>query len=390
VGRALGIAWYAFVLAAGSLLATWSWRSDFDSAFGAAVRLALWGTTTVDDFRRWPGNDLAPSASPRLFPRRAQPAPPPEVELLAGKRQPLAAALESTRTLAFLVLRDGEIVFEWGGEGRAPREPSQWFSVSKSVLATLVAMAVDDGILASVSQPVTDLVPELAPHGFGAVTLRHLLDMTSGIDYDENDNPFGEHVLMNYTPSIERQVLGFRLAEPPGTRWSYKSGDTALLSLALRRALAARRGPGTTLTAYAQARLWTPLGMEHPGTWSVDQEGGLEKAWCCLAGSARDLARIGLLYLARGAPGGTRLLAQRWADEAFAPMPDAGEWRAHRFSWWSARPQAQGILAIGKDGQFLHVDPARRTIIVRLGRSQGDAGVGRWAALFETLAAHPW
>lgn len=390
MGRALRVAWFGLLLAVGALVGTWAWRSDFDAAFGAAVRLASWGTTTVDDFRRWPGRDLVPPATPRYFPRKERPAPPPEVELAPGRRQPLAAALESTRTLAFLVVRDDEIVYEWGGEGRAPQEPSQWFSVTKSVLATLVAMAVDEGLLASASQPVTDFVPELAPHGFGRVTLSHLLDMTSGIDYAESDNPFGEHVLMNYTPEVERQVLGFRLAGEPGARWDYKSGDTALLSVALRRAIARRHGPGMTLTAYAQARLWTPLGMEHPGVWSVDQEGGLEKAWCCLAGSARDLAKIGRLYLARGAPGGARLLGERWVDEAFAPMPDAGELRAHRFSWWSARPQAQGILAIGKDGQFLHVDPARRTIIVRLGRSQGKAGVGRWAALFESLAAHPW
>lgn len=380
-------------LAAGLLVAallaitlTWAWRGGAQGGLAAMARLLRHGTTTVDDFRHYPGRALAASAVPAPFATAATAAaPPPEAELEPGRRTSLATALKATETLAFLVVRDDAIVYERYGEGSDAAAPSQFFSVTKSILATLAAMAVDDGILRSLDQPVTDFVPELKARGFDRVTLRHLLDMRSGLSYTENDNPFGLHVLMNYTADLERLILSFRMQGEPGGRWDYKSGDTALLSLALRRALGA-----TTLTQYAQRRLWTPLGMEHGGTWSLDREGGLEKAWCCLAGTARDLARIGRLYLARGAPSGRRLLAQRWVDDAFAPMPDAGPLRAHRFSWWSARPQGQGIMAIGKDGQFLYIDPASRTIVVRLGRSQGEFGSGRWAALFAALAAHPW
>ncbi len=373
------------VLALVSLATTWAWRGGPEGGLVGLARLLRHGTTTVDDFRHAPFRPLAASGRPAPFARAPSPAAPPAVETAPGRRVPLAQALDETRTLAFLVVREDAIVFERHGEGHRAGEPSQYFSVTKSVLATLAAMAVDDGILRSLDEPLTALVPELAGRGLDGVRLRHLADMDSGLDYEENDNPFGRHVLMNYTAALEPFLLGLGGAAPAGGRFDYKSGDAALLSLALTRALR-----GRTLAAYAQARLWEPLGMEDGAVWSLDREGGLEKAWCCLAGSARDLAKIGRLYLARGAPGGTRRLDERWVAAALAQPAARDGLRGYRLGWWSARPQAEGIVAIGKDGQYLYVDPARRTIVVRLGRGQGGMGTGRWISLFAAAAAHPW
>jgi len=247
-------------------------------------------------------------------------------------------------------------------------------------------MAVDDGLIRSIDQPVTDFVPELAKRGFAAVKLRHLADMTSGLDYAENDNPFGLHVLLNYTSDLPRMILDFRLRDAPGERIEYKSGDAALLSLALQRALGK-----TSITAYAQQRLWNALGMEFAGVWSLDRKGGLEKAWCCLAGSARDLAKIGRLHLGRGRVAGRRVLAEQWVDEATRRLPpaEAGAW-GYAFSWWRPSREPGEYMASGKDGQFLFIDPSRNTIVVRLGRGDGGLGMTRWAGAFRTLAAHAW
>ena len=130
--------------------------------------------------------------------------------------------------------------------------------MTKSVLSLLIGCAMEDGLMGSVDEPIARYLPELRGHRPEKVTLRHLLLSTSGLDYAENDNPFGIHAYMYYCERcIERQALAFRLAEEPGTRFVYKSGDNILLATALHRALR-----GETITAYLQRRVWNPLGME--------------------------------------------------------------------------------------------------------------------------------
>lgn len=111
------------------------------------------------------------------------------------------------------MIHDGEIVFEYYAPGHGSGALTQYFSVTKSTLATLVGIALHEGLISSLDQPVTDFVPELAPRDFSKVTICELLDMTTPLDYTENDNPFGLHVLMNYTSELEPLILGFRLRD---------------------------------------------------------------------------------------------------------------------------------------------------------------------------------
>lgn len=382
--RAAAIALGFVALIVSSLGATWMWRAGPADGLTALVRLARHGTSSVDDFKHSPARELAPSARPAPFAERMSRAEPPSVALDRGGRAvPLSQFLASSDTFALLVIKDGAIVFESYSAGRDAAAVSQYFSVSKSILSTLLGMAIDDGHVRSIDQPVTDFVPELSERGFGAVTLRHLVDMTSDLGYVENDNPFGLHPLAYYTPDVRRLVLQFRRRGESIDRFEYKSGDTALLSFALQRALDAE-----TLTAYAQRRLWSPLGMEHRGLWSLDREGGFEKAWCCIAGTARDLAKFGRLYLARGLHGGQQLLSERWIEHASA-RPSGGAPRAYSFGWWPASPQGTDFMAAGKDGQFLYIAPARNAIVVRLGRSTRFSR-SQWVEVFDALAAHAW
>jgi CubicO group peptidase (beta-lactamase class C family) len=216
--------------------------------------------------------------------------------------------------------------------------------------------------------------------------------MRSNLDYTENDNPFGRHIALNYTSQLERMILGFRLAAGAGDEFRYKSGDTALLSLVLARALAPE-----TIATYAQRRLWTPLAMEQPGIWSLDREEGLEKTWCCLATSARDLARIGMLVRDRGLWQGERLLPAAWIDASLQPQFSAAQWDEelaaaglanYGLAWWLGAPEHGDALALGKDGQYLYVAPSAGIVVVRLGRSQGGLGSGRWLTVVRQLAEH--
>ena len=152
-------------------------------------------------------------------------------------------------------MRGDTVVSERYFSGHGPAAISQAFSASKSVLSILVGAALQDGIIRSVDQSVTDYVPELSGRGFDDVSILDLLHMKSGMDYVENDNPFGIHVRFNYTPRLEDEILALRHSGGKPNRFIYKSGDSALLALILKRALG-----GKTITQYTQERLWGPAG----------------------------------------------------------------------------------------------------------------------------------
>ncbi len=380
------------VLGVLAVLARWMMLTGPEGGWTAMMRLFQNGPTTIEDFRIYPARTLHTGSSAAALPTAADIVPLPTIEMPPGQQRDLAAFAADTDTLALIVVAGPAMVLEHYQHGHGPATLSQLFSVSKSITSILVGMAIADRHLRSTDQPVTELVPELAGHGFEQVRLGDLLAMRSNLDYTENDNPFGRHIALNYTSQLERMILGFRLAAGPGGEFRYKSGDTALLSLVLARALAPE-----TIAAYAQRRLWMPLAMEQPGVWSLDREEGLEKTWCCLATSTRDLARIGMLVRDRGLWQGERLLPAAWIEASLQPQFGAAQWDQelaaaglanYGLAWWLGAPEHGDALALGKDGQYLYVAPSAGIVVVRLGRSQGALGSGRWLTVFRQLAAH--
>ncbi|MBX3724762.1 MAG: serine hydrolase [Xanthomonadales bacterium] len=376
-----------------AVLGRWFQVAGVRGGWDATLRLMRHGTTTVDDFRHYPARPLRGAVDGRHDGRVAGADWQPRV-LVPGDdagRRDLAGFLAENGTISLVVRRNGALRYEYLAPEASASTPSQWFSVSKSVLAVMVGAAIRDGILPGVDSRVVDHVPELAGRGLDGLSLRHLLTMTSGLAYVESDNPFELHVPFNYTSDIERMIVRFRPRGAPGEAFEYKSGDTALLGLVLSRALAPR-----TLSDYAQARLWSALPLSDDGVWSLDRDDGLEKVWCCLAGSARDLARIGELYLDGGVAQGTRIVAADWiaasvGSAAVAPpmwpaSSVAAGFRGYGYGWWLLSAERGDYLAQGKDGQFLYVDPSRAVVIARLGRSAAGLRASQWAALFRSLA----
>jgi CubicO group peptidase (beta-lactamase class C family) len=372
---------------------TWVYRAGLPAGLTAMGRLLKNGPTRIDDFRYYPGRQLRASRSPYHFKNGTAGWRPADlVELGEREFDNLEELLSGSDTIAFLMLKGDELVYERYYQGHSPEAVSQAFSASKSVTSALVGAAIADGHLRSAEQPVTELVPELARRGFENVTLEHLLTMTSGSSYVENDNPFGVHVPFNYTSDLKKMILTFRASGEPGREFRYKSGDTALASLALERALSP-----LTISDYMQQRLWEPLGMEHEGVWTVDREGGLEKTWCCLAATARDFAKFGRLYLRNGTWEGKQVLPAEWVERSTLRGGVARElwgedWQAvgfwnYGYAWWLASEEMGDYLALGKDGQYIYVNPRHEVVIVRLGWSQGGLPTSRWLRLFQYVAA---
>lgn len=349
--------------------------------------------TRIDDFLHYPGRQLRASNSPFSFTVADQELEIPRAVLSQyGSEGELESILEANDSIAFLVIQDDAIVFERYFQGHTARSQSQAFSMSKSFTSALFGMAIDDGYLQGVEQPITEFVPELAAAGFDVVHIHDLLNMMSGSSYVEDDNPFGEHVTLNFTPQLEQEILSFEMERPPGTLFRYKSGDNALLALALDRALGTE-----TITEYTQRRMWTPLGMQDDGVWTIDHAGdGLEKTWCCLAATARDFAKLGRLYLNDGTWNGRQMLSSEWIKEStqVGQVPEVAwpqeysetGWWNYGYQWWLASREAGDYFALGKDGQFLYVNPGKNLIIVRLGWSLGTLRSSQWINLFQAIA----
>jgi CubicO group peptidase (beta-lactamase class C family) len=234
---------------------------------------------------------------------------------------------------------------------------------------------------------VTDFVPELAKGGFEKVTIKNLLNMQSNMDYFENDNPFGEHVIFNFTDQLENKILDLRVRQEPDEQFRYKSGENALLGLIIDRALGEK-----TITQYTQERLWNPLGMEHDGVWGVDRMDGLERTWCCLSISARDLAKFGQLYLQNGDWNGTQVISSEWVEESTTGGAyEADEWPAdfadsgrsnYKYQWWLLSGEDGAYSTVGKDGQYMYINPKNNLIIIRLGN--GTGGIS-WIRIFQEI-----
>lgn len=349
----------------------------------AAFRVVTHGTTTVWDYLEYPGRELSVSSSPQRWAVAAHSFTPPEV-LVDGAPLSLTSLLADTESLAFVVVHDGDLVYEWHAPDHGPDKPSMVFSVTKSIFSLLIGAAVDDGLIESVDDPVTRYVPELGDAGFASVSLHDLLQMDSNLNYVEADNPFGKHVKFNYTDDLISNILSLRLRDDPDASFRYKSGDYAVLGLALDRAVGE-----LTITAYFEQRLWQPLGVEAVGMWNTDTEGGLERNWCCLAMTARDLARFGELVVRDGLWEGEQLVSAQWLQSSFQPAYQEDRWPLdyadsplvnYGYGWWLT---GDAWIALGKDGQYLYVDPARDAVIVRLGESQGDIG---WVDILKQVA----
>jgi len=297
---------------------------------------------------------------------------------LNDQRVPFESYLKDNKTVAFLIIKNDSIQYEryWNGYNAASIVPS--FSVAKSITSILIGCALDDKLIQSVDEPITNYIPELRKNGFDRVTIEHLLQMTSGMDFNEGYyNPFGHVATFYYGTNLRKAIKKLKLKRAPGENFEYVSGNTQLLGLILERALKTK-----TVSTYLQEKLWIPLQMEHDASWSLDrQKEGLEKTFCCINATARDYAKIGRLYLNGGNWNGKQIVSRSWVEQSTTPSQSSGSESYYQYQWWI--PSKGTFLAQGILGQYIYVDPSKNLIIVRLGANKGEAD---WWQVFAALS----
>jgi CubicO group peptidase (beta-lactamase class C family) len=290
--------------------------------------------------------------------------------------QNLEAFLEKSGTQAFLVIRDDVILYERYFMGYQRDSIVTSFSVAKSVTSALIGIAIQEGYIKSAEDPITDYIPELADRDprFQQIQIRHLLMMASGLRFDQ-DLPFGlsDDSLSYAFDDMRHLVLTeTKVAKSPGEEFVYNKYNPLFLGMVLERTT------GRPVTTYLQEKLWTPLGMEFNGSWSLDsQKTGFEKMETGINARAIDFAKFGRLYLKRGQWNGTQLVPSEWVN---LTTQDTGLFSydiiSYGYLWWGAhcQPENHDFAAIGDFGQFIYVSPEKDLVIVRNGQEYGLEG----------------
>jgi CubicO group peptidase (beta-lactamase class C family) len=304
-----------------------------------------------------------------------------------GGGEPFDAFLRETDTLGFVVLDDDRLVYEryFGGADRQTRQTS--FSVAKSFVSTLVGIAIDEGLIGSVSDPVTEYLPELAERDprFERIRLRDLLTMSSGIRYEEQSLPlpWGDDVDTYYGTDLRDLALrSTQIVRPPGQEWFYNNYHPLLLGLVLERAT------GMSVSDYMATRLWQPLGAEADAAWNLDSEGsGFEKMESGLNAVPVDFARFGQLFIHDGMWNGTRIVSKEWVRAATAADASGDPADFYQYFWWIDTERRGRFYALGNFGQYIYVAPDTGTVIVRNGRNWGVDN-DTWLSVFREVADH--
>ena len=268
-------------------------------------------------------------------------------------------------SIAYMVIKNDSIVFEDYYDGFGQDSKSNSFSMAKSYVSALLGKAIKDGYIKSLDQPVGDFISEYSEGTAAQMTVGDLASMASGLNWDESYySPFSVTTRAYFDDHLEPVMLGLGMKEKPGTAYKYLSGNTQLLAMVLERAT------GKKLADYLSESLWKPLGANQDALWQLDsEEGGLVKAYCCIASNARDFARLGKLYKDYGEWNGQQILDSAFIAKSITPRFE-GEPYGYGF-WLKDYKDKKVFMMRGHLGQYVIVIPEDDLIVVRLGHSRG-------------------
>ncbi len=296
-----------------------------------------------------------------------------------------------TETQGVLIIQNDSIVYEKCTGEMAVDKIAGVFSVTKSVTSLLCGIAVDEGYIKSIDEPVTVYLTELlkADPMWQKLTIRHLLDMQSGLDFDDTYSlrlqdlkRLNAMSRLYYGRNIKAQVKKLKFRCEPGTEYRYESMTTEILGLVIERAT------GRRFADYLEEKVWTPLGMEFPAFLSYDsKKHHAPHAFGGLALTMLDLAKIGRLYLNKGVWDGKRIVSESWIEQSTTYSTDN---EGYHFCWYNTscigadKADYPGYYAMGICGQILFVNPYKNLIMVRLGLK--DDTYAHIPYLFEQLS----
>ena len=377
------------------------------------ARFFKWNIVNQDDYKKFDYLKINKSDNPFLFIENTLSNNlklPSKIQTKKGEILSFNDALIKDKTIAFLIIKKDSILYEKYFYGFDKNSIQASFSMSKSFLSTLTAIAIDEGQINSVNDPITKYLDFLDKEKFKDITIENLLDMRSGI-LSKKDflNPFGQIVKMYYGKNLKKYMQSLKVKTAPDTEYEYSNVNSQLLALILQKAT------GKLVTEYLEEKIWKPLGMEQNAQWSIDSKKNKTiKAFCCMNASARDYAKIGRLYLNNGKWNGKQIINKNWIDNVSTFKNTKNDFR-YSYHWKHAvtyevtdkntvypKLYVDGgyfldqnnkrndfiiypypaYFAVGIFGQFTYVYPEKDIIIVRLGKKDREID---WEELFKKI-----
>lgn len=278
------------------------------------------------------------------------------------------------KSTAFLIFKDDSLLFEkyWGNHNE--NTISNSFSAAKTLVALLIGIAVEEGKIKNLDEPVGNYIPEFKRDDLSIITIRDLLLMASGLDWTESGkNPLSDNAESYYGSDLYGLVTRQKRIGEPGKTFIYQSGNSQLLGFILKKAT------GMNVSEYCSLKLWSKMGMESDAYWSLDKENGDEKAFCCLYATARDFGKLGKLIAHKGKWGDEQLIPA-WYFEEMVSIPEEMntedmiknyQYGLHIWTYQgytSPVYYCRGIL-----GQYIISIPDEDVVIVRLGEKRAKS-----------------
>jgi len=287
-----------------------------------------------------------------------------------GKTYAADEFLERTYTNALLIMKDGQIVNEIYRNNSTPQSRFIGWSMTKSITSVLIGCAIEDGYIPSLDTAISDYLPELESGAYNGVSILHVMQMRSGVDYEERydfANPgiaASNHIssLVKNNSRFTDAARTLKRIHEPGEFFQYKTIDTAVLGWLLERST------GMSVAAYTERCLWEPLGAEADGFYIMDGLPGTGREFSGAGFNAtlRDYARVGQMVLNGGVANGNRIVPQSWINLSTRPSGGEDQVRGgYGYQWWTIG-DSEAFSAIGLQGQYIYIDTDTDTVAVKL------------------------
>ncbi len=275
--------------------------------------------------------------------------------------------MQENRVAGVIVMQNNKVKLEAYGEGMDEKHLWTSFSVAKSVTSMLTGVAMKDGYIRSIEDRLDSYIPELKGYDYGTVTVRQLLTMTSGMNWNEDyEDPNSDVAQMYQAECVgeEAHILSYmkklKRIHPGGEKWNYSTGETDLLGILVHKAT------GKTVAEYLSEKIWKPYNMQQCAFWLADECSGINIGGSGLSASLRDFARLGQLMLDNGKINGESIFSEEWLKDAasllYKPNKDADG--GYGYLWW--RNADGSYMAEGIFGQMVYINPAKNLVIAQV------------------------
>ena len=328
----------------------------------AAVRLGLAPASQTPTLMPW--HTVNPSPTPIAWPTSSEKMP--ATVTYGGTTMSWQEFLDKSYTNAFLVVRNGVITYEYYNTkaGMKPTTLLPSYSMAKTMTSIVIGQLVAQGKVHE-SDTFVSYFPQWKTGGlFDKVTVQSLLDMEAGVgvtdNYPSGPTGWGVGIAQMYATTDMNWFIDHnrKMLEAPDTKPDYRSVDTQMLGLIIQKVT------GGTVSDYFSKNVWQPVGAANAATWNVDHIGGHEKTFCCFNATARDYARIGQMFNNNGYAGANQIVDAAWMKRISTPVVTLDNNWGYGAQVWHPYP---GInLMMGLHGQQVFMDPATRTVIVKL------------------------